>query len=78
LFSFICIIRLCPLQKVRRAKPSNKDQCLNDGDGLYLRIRKGGSRNWVIRRKRLGKTESITLGDTLSLKEVAEYDGVIE
>ena len=78
LFSFICTIRLCPLHKVRRAKLTNKDQWLNDGDGLYLRIRKGGSRNWIIRRKRLGKTGIITLGDTLSLKEVAEYDGVIE
>ena len=55
--------------RVRRAKPTDKDQWLNDGDGLYLRIRKGGSRTWVIRRKRLGKTEIITLGDALSLKE---------
>jgi hypothetical protein len=56
--------------RVRRAKPADKDQWLNNGEGLYLRIRKGGSRNWVIRRKRLlGKTEIITLGDALSLKE---------
>ncbi|MEJ1298269.1 MAG: integrase family protein [Candidatus Sedimenticola sp. (ex Thyasira tokunagai)] len=58
-------------RKIQNAKPSDKDQWLNDGDGLYLRIRKSGSKTWIIRRKRQGKTEIITLGDidSLSLKE---------
>ena len=56
---------------IRRKKPTSKDQWLNDGAGLYLRIRKSGSRIWVIRRKRNGKTQIITLGSypEVSLKE---------
>jgi len=45
--------------KVRDAKPTDKDQMLSDGNGLYLRIRPGGSKTWIIRKKHLGKT-SIT------------------
>jgi hypothetical protein len=48
--------------KVRHAKPAAKDQWLRDGAGLYLRVRAGGSKVWVIRRKRHGKTSIITLG----------------
>ena len=65
--------------KVRTSKPENKDRWLNDGSGLYLRIRKGGGKVWVIRRKQHGKTQIITLNDypTLSLREArlkaAEY-----
>lgn len=65
--------------RIRAAKPGNKDQWLNDGSGLYLRIRKGGAKTFIIRRKHQGKTEVITLGTypTLSLKvarlKAAEY-----
>lgn len=48
--------------KIRHAKPTNKDQWLSDGAGLYLRIRKSGSRNWVIRRMQNGRNQVITLG----------------
>jgi len=56
--------------KVREAKPTDKDRWLNDGGGLYLRIRKSGSKKWIIRRKKNDKTQIITLGDypSLSLK----------
>ena len=65
--------------KVRTAKATDKDQWLNDGAGLYLRIHKGGSNVWIIRRKRFGKTQIITLDPypTMQLKQArltaAEY-----
>ncbi len=44
---------------------------LSDGNGLYLRIRSGGSKKWIIRKKHLGKSTVITLGPypTVSLKD---------
>jgi len=56
--------------KVRTIRPTDRDQWLNDGDGLYLRVRKGGSKVWIIRRKEHGKTQVITLDGypELSLK----------
>lgn len=48
--------------KVRAAKPNNKDQMLNDGNGLYLRIRPGGSKKWIIRKKFNGRVTVSTLG----------------
>jgi integrase len=65
--------------KVRTIKATDKDQWLNDGAGLYLRIHKGGSKVWIIRRKRFGKTQIITLDPypTMKLREArlkaAEY-----
>jgi len=65
--------------RVRTTKATDKDQWLNDGDGLYLRVHKGGSKVWIIRRKRFGKTQIITLDHypTMQLKEArlkaAEY-----
>jgi hypothetical protein len=48
---------------IRNAKPKpGKDNWLNDGNGLYLRVHKGGSKTWVIRRKRFGKTTVTTVG----------------
>jgi hypothetical protein len=56
--------------KVRTAKATDKEQWLNDGDGLYLRIHKSGSKVWIIRRKQFGKTQIITLDPypTMQLK----------
>ena len=65
--------------RVRTIKATDKDQWLNDGDGLYLRIHKGGSKVWIIRRKQFGKTQIITLDryPTMKLKQArlkaAEY-----
>lgn len=65
--------------KVRTTKAADKDRWLNDGAGLYLRVHKGGSKVWIIRRKRHGKTQIITLDPypTMSLKsarlKAAEY-----
>ncbi|HHZ87451.1 MAG TPA: DUF4102 domain-containing protein, partial [Chromatiaceae bacterium] len=57
--------------RCRNAKPSSKDQWLSDGSGLYLRIRPGGSKTWVVRAKRGGKSTVTTLEPytDMSLKE---------
>ena len=57
--------------KLRAAKPTDKDQMLSDGNGLYLRIRPGGSKTWIIRKKHLGKTSITRLNKypDMSLKE---------
>jgi len=65
--------------KIRVATATDKDRWLNDGDGLYLRVHRGGSKVWIIRRKRQGKTQIITLDPypAMKLKEArlkaAEY-----
>ncbi len=57
--------------KIRKVKPADKDLWLNDGNGLYLRVRKSGSKKWIIRQKRHGKTRITSLGGYpgLGLKE---------
>ncbi len=61
--------------QTRNAKPrGGRDTWLCDGGGLYLRVRASGSKSWVVRRKRHGKTEVITLGryPALSLSQARE------
>lgn len=48
--------------QTRSAKPGERDRWLADGGGLYLRIRTTGVKSWVVRRKRHGRTEVVTLG----------------
>lgn len=48
--------------RIRAAKPGDRDRWLNDGNGLYLRVRKGGAKVFVLRTKRAGKTYVRTLG----------------
>lgn len=57
--------------RIRAAKATDKDQMLSDGAGLYLRIRPGGSKKWVVRKKYNGKTSIMTLGayPGISLKQ---------
>lgn len=47
---------------IRAAKPGDRDRWLNDGAGLYLRVRSGGAKVFVLRTKRAGKTYIRTLG----------------
>jgi integrase len=49
-------------RRIRSLRPAAKDQWVSDGNGLYLRVRATGARSWVLRRKRGGKAEVITLG----------------
>ena len=56
--------------KVRTAKPEDRNRFLNDGDGLYLRVRKSGTRTFIIRRKRSGKTCRRSAGQPVRDREV--------
>lgn len=49
-------------RKIRNAKPAEKDLWLNDGAGLYCRVRPNGTKTFVLRRKRSGNTTKVTLG----------------
>ena len=45
-----------------KVKSLDKPGIYGDGDGLYLRVQKGGSRNWIFIWKRAGKRTEIGLG----------------
>lgn len=47
--------------QVRAAKWDGKDYLLNDGNGLYLNVRRS-SKTWIIRRRRDGKMRVTTVG----------------
>ena len=57
--------------RIRATRAMDKDQWINDGAGLYLRIYPTGSRIWVVRRKQQGKTQIIRMGayPGISLKQ---------
>lgn len=65
--------------RIRKLKPGARDQWINDGNGLYLRMRASGARSWVLRRKRGGHAEVITLGSwpTLSLADARIKAGAL-
>lgn len=50
-------------RKIRDIKPGAVDKWLSDGDGLNIRVRPNGTKTWVIRRKRAGKTSTETIGE---------------
>jgi hypothetical protein len=54
--------------RVRTTKATDKDQWLNDGYGPYLLVHKDGSKIRIIRRKRYGKRQIITLDPCPSMK----------
>ena len=49
-------------RRIRALKPAPRDKWYCDGNGLYLRVRATGGRSWVLRRKRGGHIEVITVG----------------
>jgi len=49
-------------RRIRTLKPAHRDKWYSDGNGLYLRVRATGGRSWVLRRKRGGHVEVITVG----------------
>jgi integrase len=67
--------------RIRKLKARAQDQWISDGRGLYIRIRATGGKSFVLRRKRGGKAQNITLGawPTLPLaearKKAAAYTG---
>jgi hypothetical protein len=48
-------------RKIRDTKPTERDQWLRDGDGLWLRIRSSGKKTFVLRKKRAGESSVETL-----------------
>ncbi|HAV5314656.1 integrase arm-type DNA-binding domain-containing protein [Acinetobacter baumannii] len=67
-------------RQVERAKPTDKEYSLFDGDGLYLVVRPSGARTWMLRlRDDFGKTHKIKLGTfpelplALAREKSAEY-----
>jgi integrase len=61
-------------RKTRDTKPETNDRWLGDGDGLWLRIRSSGTKTFVFRQKRSGKSSMETLGEWphLSLQNARE------
>lgn len=59
---------------IKSAKPSEKDVFLADGNGLYVRVAKSGSKTFVYKDQRGGKTSWRTLGryPELSLLEARQ------
>lgn len=48
---------------VQEAIAAGHDILLADGNSLYLRVRPTGTKTWIVRRKRHGRVQVITLGD---------------
>ena len=66
--------------QVRAFKPHpRKDRWVNDGNGLYIRVRPNGTKTWVLRRKVRGHTKKKTLGlyDDMSLRDARIEASVI-
>lgn len=57
--------------QVRNAKPADKEYLLADGDGLFLRVRPSGAREWLLIYSFAGKRPKIALGslDVVSLAD---------
>jgi hypothetical protein len=66
-------------RRIRALKPAPRDKWYCDGNGLYLRVRATGGRSWVLRRKRGGHIEVITLGawPALGLAEARQKAGAL-
>jgi Arm DNA-binding domain len=66
-------------RRIRALKPAPHDKWYCDGNGLYLRVRATGGRSWVLRRKRGGHIEVITVGawPTLGLAQARQKAGAL-
>ncbi len=47
---------------IRTAKPTNKDQRLNDGSGLYILIKPTGAKWWRFDYTFAGKRKTLSVG----------------
>ena len=63
--------------EVKQAKPKEKEYCLFDGNGLALRIRKNGTKQWVFSYKRpyTKKQANVSFGSypSVSLAQAREF-----
>jgi len=66
-------------RRIRALKPAPRDKWYCDGNGLYLRVRATGGRSWVLRRKRGGHVEVITVGawPALGLAQARQKAGAL-
>ena len=48
--------------RCRTAKTDKSDLWLSDGNSLYLRVRRGGSKTWYVRRRKGSKIKRVRLG----------------
>ncbi len=66
-------------RRIRALKPAACDKWYCDGNGLYLRVRATGGRSWVLRRKRGGQVEVITVGTwpALGLAQARQKAGAL-
>ena len=60
--------------QVKEAKPSDKDHKLSDGEGMYLLVKKNGSKYWRMDYRFAGKRKTFAVGifPQVSLKEARE------
>ena len=60
--------------QVKEAKASDKDQKLSDGEGMYLLVKKNGSKYWRMDYRFAGKRKTYAIGifPQVSLKEARE------
>ncbi len=49
--------------RIKSVKPTDKEQSLFDGGGLFLLVSPSGSKRWKFRYKYQGKTKKITIGE---------------
>ena len=56
---------------IAKARSLNKPGRHSDGSGLYLRVRKSGSKSWIFQHRKNGKYREIGLGsfDMVSLAD---------
>lgn len=58
--------KVAPLtdSQIKQAKPKDKEYKMSDGDGLYLRVRANGTKDWILRYKApfVGKRCDMSLG----------------
>lgn len=50
-------------RSIKSLKPSDKDQFISDGGGLYIRIKPSGTKTFLIRTTNNGKSRWVTIGD---------------
>ncbi len=49
-------------KQIEAAKPKDKDYKLSDGEGMFLLVKKSGSKYWRLKYRLLGKEKTLSLG----------------
>lgn len=67
-------------RRVANAKPKEREYLLNDGEGLYLRVRPTGAKSWTVKvgnnKKAIGRYPSMSLAQARSVFEKMTGVGV--